>query len=74
MACLTQNARMLEQSTIHKKNTVKYEEDKMCAPDDRLGSWHTCRTLGVRSVSSNGNTVSYFDMVAELAIELARIC
>eukprot|EP00971_Amphidinium_carterae_P049526 976029-Amphidinium_carterae.1 len=65
--------RTLEHRAIHKKNTVKYEDDKSCVRVDPLGSWHTCRTLGGRNDNSD-KTVSYFDMVAEFAIKLARIC
>eukprot|EP00971_Amphidinium_carterae_P200743 3983487-Amphidinium_carterae.1 len=52
------------------QNDEKYQDDVTCVLGSS-GLWHTCRPRGGRNVITR--TMQLFDMVAELAIELARI-
>eukprot|EP00971_Amphidinium_carterae_P245618 4877915-Amphidinium_carterae.1 len=52
------------------QNSEGYEADDICVLAGPSGFWHTRRPRA-RNVSTR--TMQLFDMVAELAIELARI-
>eukprot|EP00971_Amphidinium_carterae_P314043 6241788-Amphidinium_carterae.1 len=52
-------------------NNEKYHDGDACVLEGSFGLWRTCRPRGQNVIR---RTTQTFDMEAELAIELARIC